>query len=151
MFQTLTTCLTLAAFVAHGLLGCCWHHEHCTAAIDSSAAPAMESHPVHACCGHHGARDQENSPADVPHDGRHSDSDSPCPSECDEGHCVFARATYQGNELTGASTTGACLLPANEAPVLNPAAAANLRVTALDEPAFLFSAPLRARLQIWLI
>ncbi len=80
MFQTIITILTATTFVAHGLFGCCWHHEHSHSSVgDRSVAGASEGRHGH---GH--THDGSTEEHDADHDCEHPDSGT-----C-EGHCVFA-------------------------------------------------------------
>ena len=84
MFQTIITILTATTFVAHGLFGCCWHHEHSHASVgDRSVAGASNGHQGHSHT-HHRASETPADEHDADHDCEHPDSGT-----C-EGHCVFA-------------------------------------------------------------
>lgn len=147
MFQTLTTILTATTFVAHGLFGCCWHHGHTHLLSGNGAVhehAACHGHHRHT---HHAAQGQIAEPG---HDaGR--DSESPRPTPCDEGHCVFARTQDSPNSSVDASSVSAAFvlmaLPCdvNLTFPVEPSALAAL------EPAAHFSAPLCALCQVWLI
>ncbi|TWU17531.1 hypothetical protein Pla52o_50870 [Novipirellula galeiformis] len=78
MFARYTHLVTLIAFAAHAVLGCCWHHSHalgnecCVQHSEPASPPEMASHVVpvtakaslpHACCDHD--NDHLQSPAAV--------------------------------------------------------------------------------------
>ena len=71
--------------LAHGLLGCCWHHAHADAAHGEEAA---------ACDAYH-CQAHEHAAADQHHDAGESqpvgDQHDDCPATCDQGQCTFLR------------------------------------------------------------
>ncbi|WP_146515987.1 hypothetical protein [Rubripirellula amarantea] len=97
--------LTLFAFTAHAVLGCCWHHTH---AVADECGQTHDAHVVHCCSGtHHSKVDECRS-----HEGHHhhdgeptgddrrnpttASSDLLCLEQpighshaCHEGHCTY--------------------------------------------------------------
>lgn len=149
MFQTLIKLLTATTFVAHGLLGCCWHHAH-------PHAVSLEQEVVESGADCHGHQHQhvhhtvsERSP-DVAGQPNGS-SEVPDESECDEVHCVFIR--------TQETVNSAWDLPPALVPFLmnalffdiqGLAESSSQRFAAFSE-ASLPAAPLLALHQVWLI
>jgi hypothetical protein len=148
MFQSLVKLLTVTAFVAHGLLGCCWHHAHVHVA--SAEAPKLERGH---CQGHdHRVALEaigERTTATDDHERR--DSGSPHDSPCDEGDCVFVRIQDGVRCVTDATPAlMPCLVPASLVNVKGQADSDSQGTTALRETP-LRSAPPRALWQVWLI
>lgn len=80
MFRFLVIVLTATTFVAHGLLGCCWHHLHAACASQSEAGHhdgVAEGHESH---------QHESLPGEDSH--RHQN--------CDEADCIFVCAPQKG-------------------------------------------------------
>jgi hypothetical protein len=106
----LATSLTVAALIAHALLGCCWHHAH-VEAPSSSTTEATIKPVVHGDHVHFHASsesDHESTPPDHEHDRQ----------GCDDGACTFAAAnrTSDVNISIAAACQGAdafvpCFLP----------------------------------------
>lgn len=141
MCQSLMTFLTAATFVAHGLFGCCWHHGH---ALPVIAAATHEAHS-----GHDESASHDSSDAD---ECEHPDG--PChhePSGCSESRCVFVRnhdSTGQSAPLIVAWLPPASGVDQVVAAVL--VAQGDALWSRRIEPR-ISSAPLYARLQVWLI
>src|SRR5688572_6312451 len=80
----LATSLTVAALIAHALLGCCWHHAHAEA-LGSATTQAAIKPVVHGDHFHFhpsSEGDHESTPPDHEHDRQ----------GCDDGACTFAAA-----------------------------------------------------------
>lgn len=145
MFRVLITFLTTAMMLAHGLFGCCWHHEHGHVGEVAEKAPAIGTAEHHEIAAHqHSDRLCHD---DAYHDG---DSELPCPSECDSERCVFVR-TSDGNPFDAGSATAVrgftAVVPSFElvaTPTLN-------RAPSWPAVSPIAAAPLHARLNVWLI
>jgi hypothetical protein len=69
--------MTAATFLAHALLGCCWHHAHAAGRPGGTGSAA---------CGHSCGCTHDSAHPDDPS----SENEPPAsPSECDEPGCVF--------------------------------------------------------------
>jgi hypothetical protein len=91
--------LTLIAFTAHAVLGCCWHHSHAIGSECCGEHIAVETEDAdhhHRCCCH----SHDESPVEDSIDDGGSDADffveSVCCEEshshshqCNEAHCSF--------------------------------------------------------------
>ena len=108
---------TAATFLAHALLGCCWHHVH--------AAPAETASPQAAnCCRHECACSSDITIADDGdlEDGAGDETPPTAPAPCDEPGCVFVTTVPVGfsAELPAASwlmTSCAAIVPLQSAPL----------------------------------
>ncbi|WP_442508174.1 hypothetical protein SH528x_007134 [Novipirellula sp. SH528] len=111
----MTHLLTLIAFAAHAVLGCCWHHSHalgnacCVQHADQVAsadtcgdADHDHHHATAVCCDHSTHSHAESHAAVTPttklavsdlaiETATLTDADSPCghSHNCDEAHCQF--------------------------------------------------------------
>jgi hypothetical protein len=159
MFQPLVKLLTVTTFVAHGMLGCCWHHTHAHGTSAETAALAVPSALAGGCCrghdhpvahqatgeragatDHHGGRDP----------GRHN-SGEPRDLECDECDCVFVRTRDLVRPIAGIATAlMPFLAPAFGQYVLGQAESDAHGTTALREAPLPAAIP-RALWQVWLI
>lgn len=88
MFQTLIKLLTATTFVAHGLLGCCWHHTH--SHVIGAERTVAERGGCHGH-GHRHAHHCASERATDTDDHGNRNSDAPHDPVCNEEHCVFAR------------------------------------------------------------
>lgn len=147
MFQTLIKLLTVTTFVAHGLLGCCWHHthSHVVGAERAVAEPAVTERGD--CHGHHCASERATDTDD--HGSRNSGA--PHDPGCDEEQCVFVRTQ---DTVKSAMDVPLALVPFLMAAVFSDvqglAESDSQRFgTFLDAPPP--SAPLHALHQVWLI
>lgn len=148
MFQTLTKLLMATTFVAHGLLGCCWHHTH--SHVVSAEQAVVESGGCHGHRHHHGHRSASEQAANSDDHGNRN-SDAPHDPGCDEEHCVFIR--------TQDTVKSAMDVPLALVPFLVAAVFSDVQGLAeLDSQGFGAlreapppSAPLHARHQVWLI
>jgi hypothetical protein len=79
---------TAATFLAHALVGCCWHHAHGAAGDWSGPRPrGIES--ATAECSHQGCGHAHPVPAgDASHD-HHAPAPCRAPHDCDEPWCLF--------------------------------------------------------------
>lgn len=82
MLRMLTTIVLAASFVAHGLLGCCWHHAHDRCATSVADQPSV-SH-----CKHRHAR-YPNDVRDVKSQSDGQSAPAHEPTGCNEGRCDF--------------------------------------------------------------
>lgn len=107
--------VTLFAFIAHAVLGCCWHHAHAVAGCTSKAV--AESHsaacPTAAVAEHCGGGSTERAKSHCSHqqqvakscEGARSSSDRLVDSECCRSshqpshHCTSIRCTYISAKL----------------------------------------------------
>jgi len=92
MFRRLITIVLATSFAAHGLFGCCWHHDHShSSAGDRSVAHVSEGRDGHGHTHHRtGGTPVEQHDAD-------DDCEHPESGTC-EGRCLFAPT--QGNVKT---------------------------------------------------
>jgi hypothetical protein len=106
----LATSLTVAALIAHALLGCCWHHAHAEAlgraTTRAAIKPVVHGDHVHFHASSEG--DHESTPPDHEHDQQ----------GCKDGACTFAaanRASDVDNSIAaacqGADPFVPCFLP----------------------------------------
>ena len=122
--------LVLISFLAHMLLGCCWHHAHdCRGgwpAAECSESPAKAACP----CAHH---DEE--PGDRSHE------DQPSNGACHDGSCVFVRASASLAWLPACTDAlvGADVLPIDPARVAIDATDSRLRHAATPVPLHLLN------------
>jgi hypothetical protein len=79
---------TVAAFSAHALFGCCWHHAHAAAVAGSENGFGDEQ--ISTCCCSHSCP-SSNPPCD-----EQSPNPQPAPESCDEPVCVFISGTAEG-------------------------------------------------------
>jgi hypothetical protein len=88
MFQTLAKLLMATTFVAHGLLGCCWHHRHWH--VVSAEQAVVESD---GCDGHRHDHAHRSAGEQATSSGDHGNRNPDAPHDpgCDEEHCVFVR------------------------------------------------------------
>ncbi len=102
MFASSIQIVTLFAFIAHAVLGCCWHHSHATQ--DCTAQAAAESQPS-ACsapatengCGHHHAA---SAPAVAVSNVEQHVKQSCCSSSHQPAdHCTASRCSYISAKL----------------------------------------------------
>ena len=104
------TSLTVAALIAHALLGCCWHHGHAEAPISSTTQATIKS-VVHGGHFHsHASSEGDHEPTPEDHEHDHQG--------CDDGACTFAaagRANDVSNSIAaacqGADAFVPCFLP----------------------------------------
>jgi hypothetical protein len=76
---------TAATFLAHALLGCCWHHVHAPSATGSAQASS--------CCRHECACSSDTAIAD---EAGREEAPPTAPSTCDEPGCVFVTTAPVG-------------------------------------------------------
>lgn len=104
MFDAIATSLTLVATLLHGVLGCCWHHEHdCVDAAGQHPAVSGEIAGTCSAANHCHDRDHDSeaapeSPAQPGHEHE------PCGSRC-----VYL--TTKSIELSGVTSLEFCLAP----------------------------------------
>jgi hypothetical protein len=148
MFHTLMTLLTAATFVAHGLLGCCWHHAH-SHVVDGE--PGSVSEVV--CVGHHDhcAHSDHAVPAadsEVPQDTDHCPPPSP---RCEESDCIVLGVLVSSTSGVGTPLSFFAVpllgLPFVPVPLPN-LGRQGLRTGSGSPPS---QAPLHALSQVWLI
>lgn len=95
--------LTLFAFTAHAVLGCCWHHSHsigndcCAEHVELVADNCNSTHDCHS---HHEHRDESGAQSDCDHDVAAiqaicSDGPDQHSHDCDEGRCSYVAAKLQ--------------------------------------------------------
>lgn len=125
MFANAAQIVTLFAFTAHAVLGCCWHHSHAVAqhTAEAAAEPHLAScsnSPADAACGHrppaqtqppcghsHAA---EVSAANQDGSGRQVTSSCCSSSHQPTDHCSAGRCSYiSAKHLTWELTVGASL------------------------------------------
>lgn len=148
MFQTLIIFLTATSFVAHGLLGCCWHHAHSDMGHSGASACTESSH------GHsepHSACHERNVPVDaIDHDGdQHQCPGTPHHQECHEAHCVFTRTQDNVKDFADVLTASVSFL-LTVAALPAPTPIVGDFGTLADDP-ISAAAPLYARHCAWLI
>ena len=100
--------LVLISFLAHVLLGCCWHHAHDGYGARPAAESSETSREVACPCAHH---DEQ------PDDRSHGD-DHPT-GKCHAAPCVFVRASVSPAWLTAGADAVECarVLPVDPARV----------------------------------
>lgn len=148
MFRAITILLTAATFVAHGLLGCCWHHEHSHAVsgvVEKAESKSTEKHSHHhGHCGHESSNTEagEQCPNDDDCDGQHG--------KCSEGRCVLAFTQVRAGLSVDVLANWAPLLTAVQLPCTleNLRAGSFVTENGEIEPHF---KPRHAWLNVWLI
>lgn len=131
MFVTLTHLVTLFAFTAHAVMGCCWHHSHAVLGCTSQAAAAVQladdctatatatagcSHQPPAAnqstCGHqHAVMEVDAAQPDAPRllpAGYCSSSHQPA-HHCASGRCSYISAKLLMLDLSEAAALDGCL------------------------------------------
>ena len=111
--------LTLVAFAAHAVFGCCGHHQHsdsgtCSHDAHSHGAPAVEAAAAHDC--HHPGADRScaESPALVDSAGSCPGDTSELPCKDPSHDCNGARCTFVAKSLNSVEwDSAACNSPAN--------------------------------------
>ena len=110
MFARTIHCLTLVAFSAHVVLGCCLHHHHSDAsamcAHHSGDGRGLETDNDHDHEHQHGAADHDcdaESGNDLPPPCDHS-------PQCEQGSCKFVGAKPKSAELADGGVFAAILL-----------------------------------------
>lgn len=128
------TWVAAVILAAHGLLGCCWHHQHLhavttpspeSASPAGSLAPPRESSGKH-CCHHHGSTRHDQPHEKVPVSRRTVPSpvdhpaQTPVDDPCTEDDCVFVAGprvvSSPDNSLDTAPLATWWGLPAVQAP-----------------------------------
>lgn len=147
MYQISTTLLTAATMLAHGLFGCCWHHEHSSVAVHQGGGHVAAEH-----AGHFQAVAHQHEHAKCGHKAATGETpEAPCPHVCDGERCVFVRSSDSGAFDAGVASASAAYdgapstFDANAAPHRG-----SLPQFALHQPSSP-AAPLHARLHVWLI
>ncbi|MFH5805483.1 hypothetical protein [Alienimonas sp. DA493] len=88
MFRLVTPLTTLAAVLAHAVLGCCLHHAHADGAPCGAEPAADHVHVGHAHgCGSHGPADDGQ--GDHGHDEGHRHDGG-----CNESECIWLTAPF---------------------------------------------------------
>jgi hypothetical protein len=92
MIRCLTSFITLAAFAAHMVWGCCAHHVHAfeTLAHDKAEAAHEESDGFHRHCRQAAVADSRAG------EGAPCEHDGPLPNDCDEPDCSFKSQADMG-------------------------------------------------------
>lgn len=109
MFARTIHCLTLVAFSAHVVLGCCLHHHHSDAsamcAHQSDGGRGLEVHDDHE---HQHGADDHHSDVDSG-----IDSSAPCDHspQCEQGSCKFVGAKPKSAELADGGVFASILPP----------------------------------------
>lgn len=150
MFQSLVKLFTAASFVAHALLGCCWHHSHTHALSAEPAATARSGCHGHGHC-HHKSHSGRNLVSEAGKQG--NDSHSPHDSGCHEERCVFIRTLDTSNSATDVAASlmpFAVLALSLDSQFLSLTDARALLERECGGPP-IFSAPFCALNQVWLI
>lgn len=113
LMQRWTTCLTLAALLAHSVFGCCGHHAHAEAASfeiahgshsNADVGSADCGHGEHGCAGRHAdelradeqGHEEQGNHEEHEDDGHHHD-------DCDETACQYV-AAVKARSATGDAT-----------------------------------------------
>jgi hypothetical protein len=146
MFQAFITILTATTFVAHGLFGCCWHHDHGQESL-AERASGQNAGCRDAGCQGHTHSDPAASEVDHATGGEHDD-ECPSPSKC-EGHCIFARtqdSVDSSTDLVLASVTFLVVAGAQSA-----SSVCEVRGTSTRAGFAAPSSPHCALSQVWLI
>jgi hypothetical protein len=97
MFDAIATSLTLVATLLHGVMGCCWHHEHdcCDAAAEHLAVSGEIVGTCSAENHHHDHDDDSGAAPESPAQPEHEHE--PC-----GGRCVYL--TTKSIELSGTTS-----------------------------------------------
>jgi hypothetical protein len=78
--QGFAAILLILQLLAHGVAGCCWHHEHADNAAPTAVAVAADAEKT--CCHHRQAAPDATDPANSK---QHAPEDTPC----DESQCLL--------------------------------------------------------------
>lgn len=160
MYSGATSFLTVVSVVLHAVLGCCAHHQHVCAGVQSSSAPmsAAESssnssrealqQPAHVCCHRHApapadasSPEEQNSPPDNQRD--HDHHHGSCGDDCTWGLTSGLASEQNGVQDSGVPvSSGFALVVAN-------ADAVQQTALHLQHAASQIQTPLRARIQVW--
>jgi hypothetical protein len=96
MFASSIQIVTLIAFTAHAVLGCCWHHSHASLDLTTQTAEAQLSGCstaiAHNGCGHQ--RTAKSCDASEGSSGQHVKRGCCSSSHQPFGHCTSGRCSY---------------------------------------------------------
>ena len=100
MFNSAVHFLTLVAFAAHAVFGCCGHHQHRGIECCQTEHVSSETH-ADGCADSHcsdkcSSAVEEGSPPDRPHAEHLPASDAPCGhgERCNEARCSFTNSSH---------------------------------------------------------
>lgn len=96
MFASFIQIITLVAFTAHAVLGCCWHHSHRLLDLTAQSVETQQSEcstaTAHKGCGHQ----RTTKSCDVSEGGSGQQVERGCCSSSHQpyGHCTSGRCSY---------------------------------------------------------
>lgn len=133
--------LTMLAFTAHAVVGCCLHHAHSddSGSVTKQSSAVSEGHSCKSACHHH-ARDEN--------DSRPEDSES---DPCHESSCIFF-ADSVASKFDAKLTFGPSIaIPAYVIEMPAMVSKARSLHTTLGDPRPLAATRLRAILHSWVV
>lgn len=161
LMQRWTTCLTLAALLAHSVFGCCGHHAHADAASfdtahighsHATADSAGGKRVGHGCAERHAGHCHSNAQGHDEHgDDEERDEDGQHHDDCDETVCQYVAAMSARSATDDAASLSHAIAPHDAAAGTLPLHATASRAGSPADSAFRAALRLHAWTQVWLL